>query len=82
MVIINPPYGLRVEEEAAMPGLYAAIGDKLKKDFTGYTAWILSGNPAALKHIGLRSSRKIDLLNGQLPCKFQRYDLYAGSKKG
>jgi putative N6-adenine-specific DNA methylase len=81
MLIINPPYGLRVEEEAAMPALYQAIGDKLKQDFTGYTAWILSGNAAALKHVGLRTSRKIALMNGQLECKFQRYDLYVGSKK-
>ncbi|RME95855.1 MAG: hypothetical protein D6772_12640 [Bacteroidetes bacterium] len=81
MVIINPPYGLRVEEKADMPALYQAIGNKLKQDFSGYTAWILSGNPQALKHVGLRTSRKLTLMNGQLECKFQRYDLYQGSRK-
>ena len=35
----------------------------------------------ALKHIGLRPSKKMTLYNGALECKFQRYDMYAGSKK-
>lgn len=82
MLITNPPYGLRVEEEEDMMAFYQEIGDKFKQDFTGYTAWVLSGNMDALKMLGLRPSRKIALMNGQLPCKFQRYDLYEGSKKG
>lgn len=79
-LISNPPYGLRVESDDIME-LYQEIGDKLKKDFTGYKAWILSGNIPALKGLGLRPSRKIALFNGQLECKFHRFDLYQGSKK-
>jgi putative N6-adenine-specific DNA methylase len=79
-LVSNPPYGLRVEAED-LTGLYSEIGDKLKKDFTGYTAWLLSGNIPALKSVGLRPSRRISLYNGQLECKFHRYDLYEGSKK-
>ncbi|MCB0638183.1 MAG: class I SAM-dependent RNA methyltransferase, partial [Lewinella sp.] len=80
MLISNPPYDLRLQHKD-INGLYEALGDKLKSDFTDYTAWLLSGNPEALKHVGLRPSRKISLLNGQIPVKFQRYDMYRGSKK-
>ena len=80
MVISNPPYGLRVEDEN-LGMLYKEIGDKLKTDFLDYQAWLFSGNMEALKSVGLRASRKISLLNGQLECKFQRYDIYAGTKK-
>lgn len=79
-LVSNPPYGERMETED-INGLYKRIGDKLKKDFPGYTAWILTGNPGAAKSIGLRPSRKIVLLNSQLECRFLKFDMYDGSKK-
>jgi len=80
IMIINPPYGLRIESDDIF-NLYHDIGDKMKQDFSGYTAWILSGNLEALKHVGLRPKRKISLLNGHLECKFHAYELYKGTKK-
>jgi putative N6-adenine-specific DNA methylase len=80
-VILNPPYGERIVQQN-LNELYTEIGDKLKKDFSGYDAWILSANAEAMKHVGLRPSPKITLYNGQLECRFNRYSLYAGSKKG
>lgn len=80
-LISNPPYDLRLGDKD-INGLYRQIGDKLKQDFAGYQAWLISGNFEALKHVGLRPSRRIHLLNGQIPCKFHRYELYQGSRKG
>jgi putative N6-adenine-specific DNA methylase len=34
-----------------------------------------------MKHIGLKPSKKIPLLNGQLDCRFLKFELYEGSKK-
>jgi len=80
VIVTNPPYGERLEGED-MVKLYADLGNKLKQDYTGFRSWILSGNPEALKHIGLRTSRKMTLYNGPILCKFHRYDMYEGSKK-
>jgi putative N6-adenine-specific DNA methylase len=80
LVLINPPYGERIVQ-LNLNELYKGIGDKLKKDFGGYEAWILSGNAEAMKHVGLRPSPKIIMFNGQLECRFNRYSLYSGSKK-
>ena len=80
ILITNPPYDMRLESDD-IGELYKMIGDKFKASFAGYQAWILSANMAALKQVGLRTSRKIPLFNGQLECKFQRYDMYDGSKK-
>jgi putative N6-adenine-specific DNA methylase len=80
IVLVNPPYGERIIPYD-INELYAQIGNRLKKGFAGYDAWIFSGNPVALKHIGLRPSKKIHLFNGQLECKFHRYSLYEGTKK-
>jgi putative N6-adenine-specific DNA methylase len=80
MIVINPPYGERIVQQN-LNELYTTIGDKLKKDFSGFQAWILSSNAEAMKHVGLRPSPKIVVYNGQLECRFNRYDLYAGSRK-
>jgi putative N6-adenine-specific DNA methylase len=80
VIITNPPYGERLEDED-VKRLHIELGDKLKKDFAGFQAWILSGNMEAIKQIGLRTSRKLTLFNGAIQCKFHRYDLYKGSKK-
>jgi len=81
MLIMNPPYGERLEPENILE-FYKEIGDTLKLNFEGYDAWIISSNMDALKHVGLHASRRITLFNGSLECKFMKFSLYAGSKKG
>jgi putative N6-adenine-specific DNA methylase len=80
VVIINPPYGERMVKDN-IEELYKMMGDTFKAKFSGYDCWILSSNIDALKHVGLRPSRKITLYNGQLECKFMKYEMYQGTKK-
>ena len=80
LVMLNPPYGERLKSNKEMEDLYGAIGSTLKHRFTGATAWIISSNAAAMKCIGLKPSRKYHLLNGELDCQFNRYDLFAGKR--
>lgn len=80
IVMMNPPYGERLKQDD-ITSFYKMIGDTLKKKYAGYDAWILSANMEALKFVGLHPSKKIALMNGQLECKFQKYSIYAGSKK-
>ncbi len=63
-----------------MEDFYKSIGDSLKQRYSGSTAWMITGNLEALKHVGLRPSRKIQLFNGKLESKLVRYDLYRGTK--
>ncbi|MES2629102.1 MAG: THUMP domain-containing protein [Bacteroidota bacterium] len=79
-VILNPPYGERLESDDII-GLYKGIGDQLKKNFSGFEAWIISSDLEAIKFIGLRPERKIALYNGALACKFHRFSLYSGTKR-
>jgi putative N6-adenine-specific DNA methylase len=80
VVIINPPYGERMVKDN-IEELYKMMGDTFKQKFAGYNCWILSSNMEAFKHVGLRPTRKITLFNGQLECKFQKYEIYEGTKK-
>ena len=79
-LVSNPPYGERLKPEDLM-GLYEKIGTALKHNFAGYSAWIISSDMEALKSIGLKTSKKIPLLNGALECRFNAYELYEGTKK-
>ncbi len=80
IVILNPPYGERLEQ-ADIDEFYKEIGTHLKHHFEGYEAWIISGNLEALKKVGLKTSRRIALMNGKIPCKLHKYQLYKGSRK-
>lgn len=79
-LVMNPPYGERMGNNN-LNSFYKRIGDKLKKDFSNWHVWILSSNKEALKNIGLRTSKKYTLYNGNLECKFNKYELYSGTKK-
>jgi len=80
LLVMNPPYGERLEQDEIVD-FYGEIGSRLKHFYEGYEAWIISANMQALKHVGLRTSRKIPLFNGALECKLHKYELYKGSRK-
>lgn len=78
-LVTNPPYDERLKVEDVQD-YYTQIGNRLKQSWTNWDAWIISANRDALKHIGLRPSRRITLFNGALECSFQKFELYAGAK--
>lgn len=81
MVVINPPYGERLAQDKDVLRLYAEMGKALKFQFTGATAWVISSNEEALKCIGLKPSKKIHLMNGELECLYNCYELFQGEHK-
>ena len=76
VVIINPPYGMRMGEEDDLRELYCQIGDIMKKRCRGWTGYVLTGNLELAKYIGLKASRRFVLFNGPIECRLLKYDLY------
>ncbi|MDD3860263.1 MAG: class I SAM-dependent RNA methyltransferase [Bacteroidales bacterium] len=81
IILMNPPYGERLELNNAID-FYKTIGNTMKQKYAGYTAWIFAQDNEGLKHIGLRPSRRISLLNGKLECKLLKFVLFEGKKGG
>ncbi len=79
-LLFNPPYDERLAIDDVSQ-FYGTIGNTLKRGYPGTQAWMITSNMEALKHVGLRPSRKIKLYNGKLESKLVKYDLYEGSKK-
>lgn len=81
LVMINPPYGERLAQDKDVLRLYQDMGTTLKHQFNGATAWIISSNEEALKCIGLRPTKRVRLMNGELECLFNQYELFKGDRK-
>jgi putative N6-adenine-specific DNA methylase len=75
-ILCNPPYGVRIPGGPEAEAFYQAMGVAFKKRCRGWTAWVLSGNPEATKHIGLKASRRFPLMNGPIDCRLLKYELY------
>lgn len=81
LIVTNPPYGERIRI-SDLNALYASLGDTFKKLYgEDCDVWLITSDMEALKNIGLRANRKIQLFNGSLDCRFIHIPLYSGSKK-
>ena len=80
IMVTNPPYGERISTPDLL-GTYRMIGERLKHEFTGNDAWILSYREECFDQIGLKPSIKIPLFNGSLECEFRKYQMFDGKMK-
>ncbi len=80
IVLFNPPYGERISVD--IPVFYGKIGDTLKKNYPNTNAWFITSDfGSGLKSVGLRTSKKIKVFNGNLECRFVKYEMYSGTRK-
>jgi putative N6-adenine-specific DNA methylase len=83
-VFVNPPYGERLEgdDAAALADAWSALGNFLHQQCGGATAWVLCGNKALTRHLGLRTNRRIPVRNGPIECRWLRYEVRAKTSGG
>lgn len=80
IMVMNPPYGERISTPNLL-GTYKMIGERLKHQFTGNEAWVLSYREECFDQIGLKPSIKIPVYNGSLECEFRKYAMFDGRMK-
>ncbi|MCX6151256.1 MAG: class I SAM-dependent RNA methyltransferase [Ignavibacteriales bacterium] len=80
-LITNPPYGIRLSNPTDVQVLYKELGDFLKQNCKGTTAFIYTGEPSLRKYIGLKTSKRTPLVNGKLTGVLLQIDSYEGTKK-
>ena len=81
ILITNPPYGIRLGKTEDVKPLYSELGDFLKQKCSGTSAFIYMGDPQLRKSIGLKTSRRVPLVNGKLEGVLVQIDSYEGSKR-
>ncbi|MCR4920478.1 MAG: methyltransferase [Bacteroidaceae bacterium] len=77
ILVTNPPYGERISTPDLL-GLYKTIGERLKHQFVGNDAWVLSYREECFDKIGLKPSLRVPLFNGSLECELRKYQMFTG----
>ena len=81
VIVTNPPYGVRLGETHELTEFYPTLGDALKQRFSGWRAYIFTGDPQLPKLIRLAASKRTPLFNGALECRLLEYKIMAGSMR-
>ncbi len=93
-MLLNPPYGERIEA-AGVAGVssrareiaegddggefFSQLASHWKKNYNGWTAWMLTPDLKLPSKMRLKESRRVPMWNGPLECRMFRFDLMKGS---
>ncbi|MES1162748.1 MAG: class I SAM-dependent RNA methyltransferase, partial [Rhizobacter sp.] len=95
-LMINPPYGERIEvggkaarasaEDRDTPSdFFPRLASHWKRAYTqhaaGWTAYVLSPDMKLPSAMRLKESRRVPMWNGPIECRLFRFDLVAGSAR-
>ena len=81
VMVMNPPYGERLEEEERLENLYVQIGDNFKNNCINYKGFVFTGNLNLAKKIGLKASSRTPFQNAKIECRLLEYEIFEGSKR-
>ena len=80
LIVTNPPYGEQSNPKSAtVASMMKNVADNLKKQFSGWIAWMLTSDRKLPSQMRLSESRKIVIFNGPLECRFFKFDMVKGS---
>ncbi len=75
VIVCNPPYGKRIGDESKLSLLYEELGYFCKKEASGWDLWLLNGNPNLSKHLGMKATKRFQVNNGSIDCRWLHYKI-------
>ena len=94
IMLLNPPYGERIAA-AGVAGVsnrareiaegddggefFSQLASHWKKNYNGWTAWMLTPDLKLPTKMRLKESRRVPMWNGPIECRMFRFDLMKGS---
>jgi putative N6-adenine-specific DNA methylase len=82
LVIVNPPYGARISNQAALRSVYRALGQRLKAEFEGWRLGLVTSAPALAKATGLRLEAGPPVDHGGLTVRLYQTRIEAPNRSG
>ncbi|MBY0464416.1 MAG: class I SAM-dependent RNA methyltransferase [Burkholderiales bacterium] len=79
------PQGMGREQAQTDEGgsdFFPRLASHWKKNFSGWTAWMLTPDLKLPSQMRLKESRRVPMWNGPIECRLFRFDLIAGSARG
>ncbi|MBI3356248.1 MAG: class I SAM-dependent RNA methyltransferase [Nitrospirae bacterium] len=80
-LVMNPPYGIRLDTQANLNEFYPKLGTWLKTRCVGWRVYLFTGDLRAPKLIGLAPSKRIPLFNGSIECRLYEFLLVQGGAR-
>ena len=97
VMLVNPPYGERIDT-AGVAGrsqggreraetedggdFFNQLAAHWKKNYPGWTAWVLTPDLKLPSRMRLKESRRVPMWNGPIECRLFRFDMVKGSARG
>lgn len=81
VLVVNPPYGVRIGEDEELALLYPKMGEALKRRFAGWNTYFLTSDMRLPKLMRLTPSKRTPLFNGPLECRLFEIKMVAGSNR-
>lgn len=90
-MVLNPPYGARIDAkgrgaaretaEGGQAAFFSQLAAHWKRHYAGWTAWVLSPDLRLPSAMRLKESRRAPFWNGAIECRLFRFELVAGSAR-
>ena len=90
VMLLNPPYGERIDvggvarEQAVTEDggeFFSQLATHWKKNYAGWTGWILTPDLKLPSKMRLKESRRVPLWNGPIECRLFRFDMVQGTAR-
>jgi putative N6-adenine-specific DNA methylase len=94
VMLLNPPYGERIEvggvagagarEQAHTEDggeFFTQLATHWKKNFSGWTGWILTPDLKLPSKMRLKESRRVPMWNGPIECRMFKFDMVKGTAR-
>lgn len=95
LMILNPPYGERIEtggfsktmtiapsaEGQTGQDFFSLLATHWKQNFAGWTGWILTPDLKLPTRMRLKESRRVPMWNGPIECRLFKFDMVAGEAR-
>jgi putative N6-adenine-specific DNA methylase len=72
---------VRLADANELAAFYPRLGDALKRNFTGWSAHLFTGDLRLAKLIGLKADKRTPLWNGAIECRLFAFRIVAGSMR-
>lgn len=81
LILVNPPYGMRLGEVESLTSDYYTLAQVSKERFPDWSMGVLSSSKELLSETRLRYDKKYRIFNGAIECEFRLYSLSAPAKR-
>lgn len=75
LMVVNPPYGVRMGDEFFLEELYKDWAHNLKTNYSGWDLWLLSGDSQWTKFLKMKATKRYPIDNGGIDCRWIHYKI-------